>query len=347
MKNVFLVFLLLISIHVIKAEAWAFTVIAEHGLSIRTKPNLESKIISTVPFGEIVLSENPNSSSHLDTIDGEIGYWLKVRYNQQTGFMFTGFLVFGDVFPLSRADTIPYVIIDEWAEYSEEGKYCPGFYDPSHYIPNFYWYGIKNLDTTTIITSTIVLPEYNPNRWNKDDKIQFDVKLRVENQKSFDFVFGSKYKLEPCEIKSNKYFGLDSKIGVFIYPEQSVRIQPFITGYRIHGSEEINLLKGSENKINRKYTLDLIRYTDTILIKNMNKVFELNRPARIHAEFENPTLYWSGDINNDGNPDLILKRRTMSESYAGGRLHLIISQVENGKIEYYATSTGIDDQKIK
>ena len=79
----------------------------------------------------------------------------------------------------------------------------------------------------------------------------------------------------------------------------------------------------------------------------MVKVFDLNRPAKIHARFKNPQLFWSGDINNDKVPDLILKYRIMHESVGDSGLYCIISQVKNGKIEYYAITTRIDDQKIK
>jgi hypothetical protein len=347
MKKILLVLIFLLSLYNANAEEWTYTVVATNGLSIKETPSIDSDQITTVPYGELVKSENYGVYDKLDTINGTVGFWLKIKYKNISGFMFSGFLVAEDVFPLSRADTIPYVLIDEWAEYSEGGKFCPGFYNPSHYIPNFYWYGIKVLDTTTIITKTNVIPEYNPNRWNKNDSIMFDVKLKVKNQNSFDFVFGSKYEIEPHEINSVKYFGLDSKIGIFIYPEQSVRIHPTNAGYELNASETISILNNSENIIKRKYTLDLLHYGDTIFIKNMTKVFDLNRPARIHAIFKNPQLFWSGDINNDKVPDLILKHRIMHESGGESGLYCIISQVDNGKTEYYAITTRIDDQKIK
>jgi len=347
MNKPIIILILLLSFYIAKAEGWTYTVIASNGLSIRESPNIDSDKITIVPFGELVQSSNHGVSDKLDTIGGTIGFWMKIKYKDISGFMFSGFLVSEDVFPLSRADTIPYVIIDEWVEYSEAGKYSPGFYNPSYYIPNMYWYGIKVMDTTTMITKTNVIPEYNPNRWNKTDTIFFDVKLKVDNQEDFDFVFGTKHEIESGEIKSNKYYGLNSKIGLFIYPEQFVRIHPFNAGYQLNGSETITLLKNAENNIKRKYTLDLLHYGDTILVKNINNVFDLNRPARMHAGFKNPQLFWSGDINNDRNPDLILKYRMMHESAGESGLYCIISQVENGKIEYYAITTRIDDQKIK
>ena len=348
MKNILLILILQISYFFIQAEEFPYTVIAPNGLSVRAKPSVNSEQITTVPFGELVSSENYGTYDKLDTIDGTIGFWMKIKYKSISGFMFSGFLVSEDMFPLSREVSIPYIVLDEWAEYSETGTYCPGFYDPYRYSPNMFWYGIKVLDSTTIITKTNVIPEYNPNRWDKSDTIMFDVKLKVDNQENFDFVFGSKLKIKPCEIKSKKYYGLDSKVGIFIYPEQIIMIDPVNAGYSLQGSETVSIVESSENKINRKYAINLLHYSDTILNVNMNKVFNLRRSARIHAGYKNPQLIWSGDINNDGNPDFILKHQTMKDSCGSESfLYFVISQVENGIIEYYETSTGIDVQKIK
>jgi len=176
----------------------------------------------------------------------------------------------------------------------------------------------------------------------------FDVKLKVDNQGNFDFVFGSKYEFEPLEIKSRKYYGLDSKIGLFIYPEQKQRIDPVTKGYKLCGSEKISVLENTDNKFNRTYTINLLHWKDTILIRNMNKILELHEPARKHALYKDPQLFWSGDLNNDGHPDLVLKHRPMKDSCGSiPFLYFLISQEQNGKVEYYATSTGIDFQKIR
>jgi len=347
MKNLLIILVLLLSFYNTKAEEWIYTVIASNGLSIRKYPDIDSKKISIVPFGELVRSNDPGISDNLDTIGGTIGFWMKIKYKDITGFMFTGFLVSEDVFPLSRADTIPYVIIDEWAEYTVAGKYSPGFYNPAYFIPNMHYYGIKVLDSITIITKTSVIPEYNPNRWSSTDSITFDVKLKVHNQENFDFVCGSKLEIKPGVIKSKKYYGQDLKVGKFIYPEQILRIDPINAGYSLKGSENISLTENSENEINRKYALSLLHYGDTILTVDMNKVGNLPSSARIHSLYKNPQLMWSGDINNDGKPDFILKHKTMKDTCGSESfLYLVISQVDNGT-KYYETITGIDDQKIK
>ena len=157
MKSIILALSLLFTFCFVQAESFQYTVIAENGLSVRTKPSIESEKITTVPFGELVWSENPGVYDKLDTINETIGFWLKIGYRDISGYMFSGFLISGDIFPLSRVDTIPFIIIDEWAEYSEVGKFSPGFYDPYRYSPNFYWYGVKVMDTITIITKTNII----------------------------------------------------------------------------------------------------------------------------------------------------------------------------------------------
>ena len=344
LKSTVIIFILQFIFCFAQAEEFRYTVIAEHGLSVRVEPNLVSEIITTLPFGALVHSENYGIYDKLDTIDGEIGFWLKIRHKDISGFMFSGYLISGDAFPLSRIDTIPFIIIDEWAQYSEKGKYSLGFYDPFRYSPNMYWYGIKVLDSTTIITKTNVVPEYNPNRWDQSDTIMFDVKLKVDNQENFDFVFGSKIEFTPSEIKSKKYFDLNSKIGLFIYPEQCQRIFPEINGYRLCGSENITDGRRTDEQIKRTYALELLYWKDTVTVINFDKIFNLQESARRHAQYRNPQLYWSGDINNDGHPDMIIKHNPMSEVYVMRSLHFVISQERNGKIEFYTTSTYLDYQ---
>lgn len=65
-------------------------VYARSGLNLRKGPNLKDEKIETIPFGaELELLESSNEDL---TIDGLQGKMVKVRYKDQEGYMFEGYL---------------------------------------------------------------------------------------------------------------------------------------------------------------------------------------------------------------------------------------------------------------
>lgn len=71
----------------------ALNVTAESGLKMRTSPGLDSKVITVIPFGEVVeiladFLEEPNT----ETIEWVEGTWRLVSYDEYEGYVFDGFL---------------------------------------------------------------------------------------------------------------------------------------------------------------------------------------------------------------------------------------------------------------
>lgn len=65
-------------------------VLAFSGLKIRTAPNLDSKVLDIVPFGESI--ELIEKGSVPDVIEWISGHWSRVDYHGTQGYVFDGFL---------------------------------------------------------------------------------------------------------------------------------------------------------------------------------------------------------------------------------------------------------------
>jgi len=90
MKKVIVLFIILFPILQIYSDIDYLYVNAFDGLNIRTDPNLNSKIIKTIAFGEKIILLEINDEKV--TIDNITGSWVKVKWNNLTGWMFNGYL---------------------------------------------------------------------------------------------------------------------------------------------------------------------------------------------------------------------------------------------------------------
>ncbi len=102
--NKSLFFIIIMSVLPILAHAEfmdSLVVIASSGLRLREKADANSKVLAAVPFlTKVKLKDKYDTLYEMETtykrkiieVDGIRGYWVKVQYEQQTGFMFSGFL---------------------------------------------------------------------------------------------------------------------------------------------------------------------------------------------------------------------------------------------------------------
>jgi hypothetical protein len=89
MKN-FILTVILFGAQLSAATDKYFTVITLSGLNLRNAPSTNGRILTVIPFdgsGEILEQVSPD----IIKIQGRSGFWVKVRYKNQTGFLFTGF----------------------------------------------------------------------------------------------------------------------------------------------------------------------------------------------------------------------------------------------------------------
>lgn len=66
------------------------SVFAVSGLNLRTGPDKKAKVVSKIAYAEKVKVVEPSNAYEI--IEDRPGYWLKVLYNKQEGFLFSGYL---------------------------------------------------------------------------------------------------------------------------------------------------------------------------------------------------------------------------------------------------------------
>ena len=69
-------------------------IISKKGLRLRTEANIESSVVTTIPFNQkvIVLSKSLEEES----VKGTTGYWYEVRFRHHKGWAFSEFIKIGD-----------------------------------------------------------------------------------------------------------------------------------------------------------------------------------------------------------------------------------------------------------
>lgn len=75
------------------SEGQLLSVIAPSGLSLRSAPGTESKVLDIIEMGEQVLILNSSEVTSIeDRIEWTNGKWILVRYNDIEGYVFDGYL---------------------------------------------------------------------------------------------------------------------------------------------------------------------------------------------------------------------------------------------------------------
>lgn len=94
-----IMFSLLVTVLTVSAKANHFTnqetvyITAPSGLTLREAPNVNSRILEVIPFGEsvnvIIEDDEFEKTQRIDWIDGQ---WIKVEFEGLSGFVFDGFV---------------------------------------------------------------------------------------------------------------------------------------------------------------------------------------------------------------------------------------------------------------
>ncbi|HNA19358.1 MAG TPA: SH3 domain-containing protein [Chitinophagaceae bacterium] len=77
-----------------KAQPYGnYFVAAKTGLSMREKPEIDSKVLDKIPYGtKVTTLEEPGNWVSVTT-EGMMGYWRKVKYNNKTGYIVDNYLL--------------------------------------------------------------------------------------------------------------------------------------------------------------------------------------------------------------------------------------------------------------
>lgn len=138
-----------------KVDTSKNTVISTDGLNLRDQPNLHSKKLTAVPYGEKVdildtlfygkdtIGEHTfyYGGSEEVSIMPIVGYWVKVKYQEHTGYMFNSFLgADNSLFNVPEQEAFT-IVLPEMQE-------CSNVVD---YNPKWHWYGLYDNDGKPVL----------------------------------------------------------------------------------------------------------------------------------------------------------------------------------------------------
>ncbi len=115
MKLSFTLFLIAICSFQIKADTFHYTVVAKSGLNLRTEKNLNSKMITIVPYLTVVELLG-NYANEKITVEEVEGFWVHVRHNKDDGYLYSGYLYPGLIlYSINEKILSNFVVLDEFS----------------------------------------------------------------------------------------------------------------------------------------------------------------------------------------------------------------------------------------
>lgn len=320
-------------------EGEFYTVIARSGLSLREAPDPGSKRLDVIPFNTQVSDHPDKHETVLDTIDGHIGYWLRVQYQQTSGYVFSAYLKYGYLFdPLVEQDSMDFMI------------YMPGQrIEALKYRPDYHWYALYRLkdswrDTTSFALTTVAVDlKYGPEEMGNNFDFELtsnDLVEMVVDQEDIAvwLLIGSKLPIDNVkDLPSKSYFNTNSNyssLGKIIYPYQSMAFyhpQEEETSYFLSAVETINtkfegqFFKDFELSITRspRYNPAHHQHTQELNDELLPDWYGHNEGYPI--EFKHyPLLVWQADLNSDGAPELLFYQPNTSECCGGSESYILL-----------------------
>lgn len=101
---------------------------AKSGLKLRDSTSIHSKNISVIPFGGKVISKSLPIKR--DEIENKFGTWIEVSYNDNTGFVFSGFVTKAKFPKYNKQKHCTYVFDQSWwvefAKMNADSLKCSG-----------------------------------------------------------------------------------------------------------------------------------------------------------------------------------------------------------------------------
>ncbi|TXF90446.1 hypothetical protein FUA23_06555 [Neolewinella aurantiaca] len=317
--------LLLLSTSFLMGYDVEYTVMAQSGLQLREGPEIDSKVLVSIPFGKHVLGKGMPFDvqqyyeyGELDAIDAKYrftseglnGFWHHVSFEDIEGFVFSGYLIRGS-FITEPNDTLSYVMF-------EHGFSC----DPIEFSNNYNYYELSHTSDSIKLREIYIQFElrqhFSTELKEKYDDIWFNFPFRIIVNSEFgnSFILGSANKLETYEDENllNEYqsgYNDRCKEFGFLYPEQTYKFYYRNTNHVLRG---VAFVDANDSKNEIKYG---ISYSVTNRSFNLNEIpLELRgqQSLRRHADFNTPIIILVTDVNQDGILDVLIASHTMTES---------------------------------
>lgn len=253
-------------------------VIAKSGLNLRTGPNTKSEVITRIPYGGLVEISGDDAYGYdtLEVIKTEVnefnisGYWIKVDYKGQTGYINNAYLHFNDK-KWSYKDEHLYNQSIIFLEYRNTCN------RNAHPISGYNWYGYYSDDC-----------ELRPIKlqYGRNVSDMRDFYIIVKEDEGLDWIVGSKEKLEPGP--------LDHVVKDFEF-KTSLPYNSKMDRYTSYSEPYFD--------INYTFTDDRIHNFDIVIKEGLETqiVMDATRDGSLKG------VMWMGDLDRDGRMDYILQ----------------------------------------
>ena len=325
MKHLLLSSLLCFVLQDQAAAQMQFTVMAPSGLNMRTTPSARGQKIVSLPYGSLVEQGDADREvpTVADTIEGKPGVWMQVRHQGKKGYMFSGFLVQGELIVQASGINNAYRLLQ------------PGFHcSAANYDPTLHWYAlVRNNGKMTVRKTRISLKTHD--EFTDEDEADGDylLKVKADIEDSVFFYLGAREPLKEGNIFS-EFLGdhWDYSGGAaFLYPEQSTGKYYAPFNYRFRAYEAITLTPNAPSGYERAYQVEFIlSQSERSQIFNLSKDLNLLGDARMHGQYLTPQLIWWGDLNQDGLLDFIWYSHLMVDGCGTcWEYHLFLSDKNN------------------
>ncbi len=297
-------------------------VVASSGVRLRKLPNAKADVLTVIPFCDSIKTEEaylpefevtnkmPERAYKADDMDG---YWLKVKYKNQIGYVFNGFLSL----------TQPKVCNDNYiclpntsTSGSSTCKMIANFND-------FNWFGIdeKNIKAITKISYTSSqnsCGEYILINSDPKDCLYFIGISKKQPKSPIKIGFYKTIELTPTDAtdEDTGHFGISTSKGT----------------NRVFGKEKLQVLieETGKNPKNGKPT------GCTLTLKSKNKtqlLCQYKKPITGDYYGYDFRIDWAGDLDMDGKTDFILFGKNFSDSQTMNISSFYLSSLaENGNL---------------
>ena len=302
-------------------------VIASSGLRLREKADANSKVLAAVPFlTKVKLKDKYETLYEMETtykrkiiaVDGIRGYWVKVQYEQQTGFMFSGFL---------SAGVLPHRLTDDYVLLNEGWSCDNGVYsNPDDYS----FFGLYAKNSFTMELKKVTKLHYGSEFSEMGETQAFFTNRSVENKDTSVFVLA----IKKSKLRWNEGVLLGSG-------SSSLDTMNEIKGYA--GTNALPLgdtdwaIRTEGDPISKKDSR--LRTAKLIFYKKDNKksqvLFNFVRKEEDFKEDDDGTplappyqLLFQGDIDRDGKLDLIIG----TGGFVAHQYLFLSSEAKNGNL---------------
>jgi hypothetical protein len=262
-------------------------VISPDGLNLRAKPNRQSKTLQTVLFGEKVQVISPQHFGR-DTV-GQLeyfeisgksyrvpidGYWVKVRYRQKEGYMFSAYLgrAINEVREADKPLNQDFVLLFPFI----------GCFSNVFYQPGWHWYGVYAQDSATFMKKVKVSFYSLPMGLIGDA-------ISTNDNRNLQFIIGSHVPLSEKTIQNKRGY------------ERSLFNLPLFTAGDMPNDsllQQYNLAVSGDNTLSRENYWD----SQKLVFQKNGVRQEVLPPSKDGLWY----LVWCGDLDGDGKDDYII-----------------------------------------